>query len=1452
MKKYPFIILLVVVIAAIASLYAIPDTQEIALNKFRDKNFEDARNLYEAQLQQGDLSPEVAKNLVDLYLQDGRVDDAVEVMERFVEKKPSDITARVILGQLYQYAQRQDDYLRNLEEIKAMNPSEAVLARLHEEYQKGGEFDKQRVTLEALAEQGAGGDAARYRNLARLQAESQRWDEAVASLRKVRELDANGFNFGEVELLTSLLCDAGQPVQALDEAKGWTASPAATPQQLARLANILHYKASANTAMNFFAAISNRIQEAPELLNEYVLAMIGVGQTEQAYKLMKDLYANNQLPVGLQREMLFQAVAANDMEMVHALYQQVDVSQFNESQLITLAELAILQKQPELLAPLKERFATEEGLQKYPLFALVVGLAEKAPDVDARIERVKALPLNTQQRLLAARACARSGKQGCVRDLVDQIDNVASLSDVEKADVAELYLLAKDYGRGKAFVEQARAASNSPALDVAWAKFAAATGDARALESWLDAKADLGEDDFKSLYFLANDNGQKATSLMVAERLYARYQTDEVRNFLVTAYISNKQYAKALPMLKAVANRTQADEDNYFFVLVNLAKQDPKYRGELTEYAATHLKNAKTERQRLAMVYTLVEAGRSDVALPFIKEYASKQGGQWIDVYASSLDKKGMLQEARDFRMEIATKPYTSPEVKRQIAYTLLNQGFKDDAASLFYDLASRPDAQRKDAEQLLYLWGPRLSAEQVNWVAGRALASNDQNYDFWVERLTVQSGAEELVAFVQSQPEALNEPRIATKYVQSLSALGYLDDAQSAQAKNILNSKNPQMLREFAAAARANSKTRPARAAYETIAAIEPGNAEALRNAGLIAFSQADYNASEQHLDNYFTAVQQGARDTNEAYLAYFYKAEILRKNGKAADAKSYYQACVDTVLKNPQRTKEMQSKAVQSMILAGNVDSGIASFQELMQQYPQDAGIRADFAATLIEMKRYEEAQQLLSVDVDSLNPSAGIAPISIPVSELEGYRFFSGGQELLLKLRSPQLRTALANPALKQQFNWLGYITEGDDRVLIVAKPGVELALAPTGDSYDIFPQMQTQMSANDAARQMRLRYELLQARIDVETGKSGSAVARLNNLQPYYPNDPQLLGFTANAENYAGRWKRALALLDEAQRISPENQDIAKLRRDVWLAHAPHVKLDHEWLSIGDSDQQVTTLSGRADITQETDISWMVQNNHIKADGIRRPDGRVGNFKDDKQRAEIVVRHDLDESNQVRGAVYANNNTLGVGAGYSFLNALGETDLFIDYHRPTFDFYEGVFDDAVRDRIGIGHTYKPNTRTVLSGVLALNNYSVEQKNNVAKSISFNGQILYQLLEGAANPSLAAIYGLDLEHRLDAEQRTDGTGVDYLMFPMRSREVHTVALASGYDFNEQTHADLLAGYSVDRYTGHGPLVEGRLTHRMIEDQLEAQIRAGYGMRTANSLGDVTRVGGYLMWRY
>ena len=173
-----------------------------------------------------------------------------------------------------------------------------------------------------------------------------------------------------------------------------------------------------------------------------------------------------------------------------------------------------------------------------------------------------------------------------------------------------------------------------------------------------------------------------------------------------------------------------------------------------------------------------------------------------------------------------------------------------------------------------------------------------------------------------------------------------------------------------------------------------------------------------------------------------------------------------------------------------------------------------------------------------------------------------------------------------------------------------------------------------------------------------------------------------------------------------------------------------------------------------------------------------------------------------------------------------------------------------DDATRDRIAISHLYRINPLWQVNGEVGLNRYNVRDIDNVAESITVTGSVTRQLME--ANPYLALNYSLDAEYRKDEKVLTNVNGQQFVPL-LDSREVHTVSVISDYRFDEDTDLLLQGGYSYERLNGSsGPLGAAVLTHQALEDQIELQLRANYGAFTQDNVGDSSRVGGYVKWRF
>jgi hypothetical protein len=204
---------------------------------------------------------------------------------------------------------------------------------------------------------------------------------------------------------------------------------------------------------------------------------------------------------------------------------------------------------------------------------------------------------------------------------------------------------------------------------------------------------------------------------------------------------------------------------------------------------------------------------------------------------------------------------------------------------------------------------------------------------------------------------------------------------------------------------------------------------------------------------------------------------------------------------------------------------------------------------------------------------------------------------------------------------------------------------------------------------------------------------------------------------------------------------------------------------------------------------------------------------------------------------------------VGAYFQFLNMLGETKLTLELRKSYWEFTQSVLDDATRDRAAITHVVKPATDLTIIATPNVNRYNVDGHSNVMSTAGFDFDIVYRLLD--AQPYLAVGYGFDGEYNLSREKDFDATGAYTELFPLRTREIHFVSLAGGWEFSEDTYAEGLVGYGIDRFGGNGPSIEAKLTHEFTKS-LDGQIRGYYGLDSANSNNNLSRVGSYVRWRF
>lgn len=1430
---------------------------------------------------------EARKKLAELYQAAGRNDDYLREIETVVNQQPTEANLK-LLSDMYNFVGLYDKQTATLRQlIKVSNGSKpeyyadlATILTMQEHKQEASE-----VLKELRAKHP---EYASYK-ITRL---------IVSSLVDSGEVD-QGYQEASkwITQYSKAPLPAANDANPKDKKTKNDPAPAAlggpNPKEVADLANIINYGGRPDLALQLIEPQHAIITSDADLFLAYVNASINANKSDQAYEVLKATYDQGKLQAPLYRPFIELAMERGEMDLAERIVDSLDNRYFSEDEAINLIELARVKENKPILAKLVHLFDSQTYAQNKPGLSAIIALVRRDRDEDAKISRALSTDLTRNTRLRLAEACARNHKDQCFNSVVSKFQPFAQMTPRELDEVVMLYITVGRQGDiyDKVTKVAEGGGNGSQIIQFAHAKLAASMGKADVVSRYLNNHGrDTETAKLAQLFFIANDRRQSAIASQVAEFLYERDPSQTHREYLVSAYLRSGQYAKALPLVRDLRATSRANEDSYLTTLTHLAKGNAENRNELNQYVSTQLASDEVPANRkLQLVFMMINSGSKKEAIPYIDKYANANP-EWKRLYnqvhakpwvaVASKGRKGggrhgtnvahgtpaplspvpaapvapaqpaLVDMPADYRLEVAMDPATSDDTRRMLAFSLLDDGHRDDAIYVFKSMAEKKGPDSQEVKDLLYLWGNHLNQDQVAWLANRASQSKGADLVKWSEFVSYYGDDYQLMSFVAQNPAALDHPSIRPRYFTALATSGSTEAFDKGMRGWVDAQTDPRALKDYADVAKGFGFRDAAVRALTRIDRLAPGNEAILKDLGVLTYSQSDYNGSERYLNKYLQTVSKAQQPQTHPFEAYFFKAELLRR-AKNPQAGQYYS---QILLDGPAvaTTLQRQTMYYSSQMHLGYHKEGKEGFYGLMEQFPEDKALLADFLSMLLEYHYYDEATAVAN-QFDSNSPyyngrhaNQNISLNSRYISAVEERQ---GGRELAFHFNRPLGDDA---PTFDpKQYSWLAKQEVGYDTLVLAAKPGYELHFTPTSErSMQVIPTGHELTAEEEQQRQQELRLQLLYARLELETGQEQQALTRLNTLQAHYPKDPQLLSYSANAENYTGNWTRALGLLEEAQNLTPTNQDVATLKRDIERLHADNVNVDYEWKRSGSSDEYITSVGGKVRVTNKVEIGGNFQHDQVNGSAIRRPiDGKIGDYEAEKERGEIYAAYHFDNGGRLQGSAFVNNETPGGGVYYGFNNPLGRSEVLAEYHKPYWDFVEAVKADATRDRVGIKHTANITNKTSMSAEASANRYNIKGESNVAQTALLRANVVHQLR--SQQPYLGIGYGFDGEHVLDKTYRNSSVATKYSPFPINSREIHNVSAIVAHNLTDSTRAELVAGYAYDRLGQNGPAVEGRVTQELGED-VEAQVRARYGIDSNNSANTSSTVGGNLKVKF
>jgi hypothetical protein len=1439
--------------------WLLPEEADVARMEVRDYNYKDPEQHYETQFQSGDHSVDTVQQLVRIHTNTGNIDRAIEVLRTYVDEHPEDSAALQQLGQLYQFAQRYQDYMAILEARAEGSTDPVVLREMSELYNFFQQTDKQKAVLERLYEVEKGENLQTIRDLSGFYTVDKEFDKVARLMNDVLTKHSAEYSYDDVVAHTNALLELKRTDEATDVVTQWHSLKRGNDEELASLVDMLHYQGSPAHARRILANIADHdIYASPDLLHSYLLIIMAEGKQDDAYKLLSTLYERGQLPDMLLPDLMYMAAANGNTKRFHELREKAGLTRLPENQLADIWITARRGHQRSVMNAISQHVA-ESNKDDYPLLRTLILVGDRSPARHAAVRNLLEGSLDNESLLKLAEVTADAGDTNYTRQALEKRPEYDELSRTELASLEIIYLRLGDVDVAKQYIAYLRQSGRLEPDSTVGLRTAAAIGDTATLRDWHNAHPQTASGELLTdLFYEASNKGHLQLALEIGEWQTDPKQQALARRSVADVYTRLGRYQAALSLLERDAPRTDAEIRDRVFLVSKLASRNPTYRERLKGLARQHFKSGASRATKEEIVYALINVGGTESALPYMKQLADQYSGEWTLTYADALMNANRADEAAPYYLQAAKDPKLDAETRMNIAYALANRGYRADAEKLLMALAETPQNQRAATEQLAYLWGPRPSEQQVAWLVDSWKAASAEDKPVYGELLAGKMSPEMLDHYVRNNPELRRIPEVDDEYLQLLAEQGRLREDIDAIAQYDNSPGKVAYLQRLGDMARDSGAYKDARVAYDSAIASQPDNKPALLGATITAAAQSDYAAISRYFNSYESQLQGAPEmvmaDTHEAYFAY---AENLRRQDRLQDAQPYYAQAVKFIEDSRIYTPEALSIAAQSSAWMQDTAKSNQVFDYAFSRYPHNAILRADKANLLVEQARYDEARTALQAINTSTKTSGP--------KRLDTALLTSGDtgttQAPVLMNDGRQILVPTVAETIEPRY-WVGgarehpsvsYVTEGYDRVLLVTNVGYRFRLNKQGGGWMVNAvEEDSAASPRSQQAQLVLRKELLAARVDLETGDLKAAANRMDALEPAYKEDPQYLGFAANTAYYSNIWPTAKRLIDTAAEKSPENADILRLQRSIARDHADHVRADVTYTRRGENNDVMTSFSGE---TQVKDTHWrvggVVRNHHVETSNELQANGIIGGRSDDRQTGHIYGIYADDGHDMWTLHLFANNDTAGVGADYSFVNAVGVTTLGGRYQEPYFEFIEGIMDDAVRDRVAVSHVYKPRTDWEIAGGLSYNNYSIATADDVMSTVGVDLSVSHAIQQ--SGPYIGVGYGLNAEYEVDSEQQTTSNGLVYRRLPLRTREIHFGSVTVAHDFNDKTNGSVLAGYGWDRFGGHGPAVEGTINHNFYKSW-DVGGRAFYGLNASSSQSDdnLTQVNGYLRYRF
>ncbi len=794
--------------AFVAGVYLAPSPKEMGMMELNGGKLKRAFHYYQAINKQGDNSINVLFPLTKLYVYYGHVDNAIALIETYVEMHPHSIEGRKKLAELYKDSQRFHSYCKTLEELQQLKPSTDYLRELADTYDFIGEYEKEMHALARLVEdknyKPRGEDYVKLASLYRINNQSTQAINTINAYIDIRKYDVS---MDIIRLSLQLLFEVDDDKQAYLIASTFLSKHGREEDAIA-FSETFQEEGNYDDAYALLKPFLPNVEHSPALLQQLVNVQLTRGKKKELYALLSDMHDKSLLPDQFYATLIDISIDLRNYSLAESLLRTALLKEIPPDAMFRYANFALQVKRPDIATVIKSKL-NKDYLQHAPLLVAVLDIAIN--DTPQSMGALLALPQNAitlpEQKMAVADIYMQHGYTKRAFSLFDTMQVADIVSALDTLDFVQVYLDSNAADKGRHILETAQQKKifSRINMDNAMFFFAAGEGKTEAIQKWLKAHP-------------KTDNA----ILTEANDIALRYHHNEVAVFIAQYHYQ---------MYPSIKNKIQ---------LANALIMDKRYMDALAYLQSDISEDAHTRSLYLDIISEIVDK----TAASGVPEAYKKALGNFVTA---------------DLRRSSITY-----EERFNLVYLLEKADMKEQAETILFNLAANQPFNSHAVNELLGLWGDHLTPKALHWIESRALNASNTEKPIWLAYLNNTGNPRSVLTALHDMNNM--PPAIADEYINALVAMHDPDQLAPALEKQIGQSTDASWVKKLANIAVQEDLAETADMGWRRLYALDPNNSTAIKEIGLTEYDAGHYAEAYKMIGRYLKD-NDGNYQVNYAY---------------------------------------------------------------------------------------------------------------------------------------------------------------------------------------------------------------------------------------------------------------------------------------------------------------------------------------------------------------------------------------------------------------------------------------------------------------------------------------------------------------------------------------------------------------------------------------------------------